>query len=241
MDKNIKKILAIISATTAIGVTPLSGLYSSKYTSAKAEIGNGIIDVIYNDSLANVNPANIDYTDVELVAEQNIEQESAEETTQEEIQEEVNNEPIVKYSLCIYNQNGFKSYMSYRCITNHSSNQYRLQEIAYTGDYGIRMIDGRYCIAVGTGTTANVGDYIDLVLNNGTVIPCVVGDIKDNQHTLQDNITTAANGCVSEFIIDNNSLASSIKRAGNVSKATESWDSPVSEFKLYNVNVLEVY
>ena len=42
--------------------------------------------------------------------------------------------------------NSFKSYMSYKCITNRSSKQYKFQQECYTGNYGIRMKDGRYCI-----------------------------------------------------------------------------------------------
>ena len=48
--------------------------------------------------------------------------------------------------------NSFKAYMSYTAITNTSSPQYKLQQQAYTGNYGIRMVDDRYCIAVGSYT-----------------------------------------------------------------------------------------
>ena len=231
MSKNIAKILAVVSTTTAVGVMPLLGQNLYSVALSNVEKGNGIIDVLYSEYVTGINSVGVENINITPVAE-------TEETTEEENVEETK-EINIKNTVFISGQNGFKSYMSYELINSHSSNQYKVQLLAYTGDYGIRMIDGRYCIAVGTALNASVGDYIDLVLNNGTVISCIVGDIKDNRHTLSDNITTAANGCVSEFIIDDNSLSSIIKRSGSVSKVNDSWDSAVVEFVIYDFNVLE--
>ena len=96
---------------------------------------------------------------------------------------------------------GFKSYMPYTTITSKSSQQYKLQKIAYTGTYGIRQYDNRYCVAIGTAFNADVGTYFDLILANGAVIPCIVADIKANNHTDSNNMVTIANGCLTEFII----------------------------------------
>ena len=106
---------------------------------------------------------------------------------------------------------GFKSYMSYKAITSTSSPQYKLQHsYAYTGDYGIRQVNGRYCIAIGTFSGASIGTYVDLILNNGTTIHCIIGDFKSNAHTDASNMMTS-NGCVSEFIVDMNSFNSTAK------------------------------
>lgn len=44
---------------------------------------------------------------------------------------------------------GFKSYMPYDKITAETSPQYKLQnQYAYTGEFGIRQIDGRFCVAM---------------------------------------------------------------------------------------------
>lgn len=129
--------------------------------------------------------------------------------------------------------NGYKSYMDYRTITNKSSEQYKLKEFAYIGNYGICQINNRYLIAVGTGVNAGIGTYVDLFLENGTYIPCVVGDIKDDRHTLKDNITTARNGCVSEFIVDRNVLTRLVKAMGDMSYCEEGWESPVVTIKVY--------
>ena len=78
---------------------------------------------------------------------------------------------------------GFKSYMPYTAITNKKSKQYKLQQLASTGAYGIRVVDSRYLVAIGTAFNAEVGTYIDLILEDGFVIPCIVGDVKSPRHT----------------------------------------------------------
>lgn len=134
---------------------------------------------------------------------------------------------------------GFKSFMSYRSITCRTSDQFLLQDkYAYTGKYGIRQVDGRYCVAVGTAFDAGIGTYIDLILENGTVIPCIVADIKASCHTLADNITTAASGCVSEFVVDTGKLSFKVKQYGDVSKCCKEWDSPVEMIRVYEKNIL---
>lgn len=129
--------------------------------------------------------------------------------------------------------NGFKSFMSYKKITDKTSSQLKLQSIAYTGTYGIRMVNDRYCIALGTAFNVEIGDCVDLILHNGTVIECVIGDIKDDKHTKSDNITTAANGCVSEFIVDYNRLSEKVKIMGDISHNNDLWKSAVKEVVIY--------
>lgn len=140
----------------------------------------------------------------------------------------------------IPNTEGFKSFMSYKTITDTSSKQYKIQkEYAYTGEFGIRQVNGRFIVAIGTAFDTEVGTYFDLVLKNGEIIPCILGDIKDNRHTLSDNITTANNGCVSEFIVDVPKLKKDIKIHGDISYARSSWDSPVVEIRVYGKNILD--
>lgn len=146
---------------------------------------------------------------------------------------------IAYQDYAIPKNSGFKTFMSYRKITSRSSDQYLLQDqYAYTGNYGIRQVNGRYCVAVGTAFGVGIGTYLDLILENGTVIPCVVADIKASGHTLADNITTKASGCVSEFVVDTGKLGSKVKRYGDVSKCCAKWDSPVKTIRIYEKNVL---
>lgn len=139
----------------------------------------------------------------------------------------------------------FKSYMSYKSIKDETSKQYELREkYAYTGEYGIRQINERFCVAVGTYFDMEIGTYFDLILENGTIIPCVLGDVKDEKHTLSDNITTAKNLCVSEFIVDEKYLPYKVKNneetsSGNISDCCEEWNSSVVEIRVYGKNVLD--
>jgi hypothetical protein len=112
--------------------------------------------------------------------------------------------------------NSFKAYMSYRAITSTNSPQYKLQQRAYTGNYGIRMVDDRYCIAVGSYYTTKIGTKIDVLMENGTVIKCVLADCKANKHTDSTNRANP-NGGIVEFIVDINNLDSTCRRMGDMS------------------------
>ena len=46
-------------------------------------------------------------------------------------------------------KNTTKRFMPYTAITSTSSPQYKLQQKAYTGQSGIRQVDGRFCVDVG--------------------------------------------------------------------------------------------
>ena len=88
--------------------------------------------------------------------------------------------------------------MSYKCITSTSSPQYKLQKNkAYTGKYGIRQVDGRYCVAIGSHFTSKIGILFDLILENGIVIPCILSDQKADEDTDSRNIVTKDNDCLS--------------------------------------------
>ena len=71
------------------------------------------------------------------------------------------------------------TFMSWRSITDPSSNQYRLREGSgeHYDQEGIGIIDGRYVIAC-TSTFGSVGDKIDFYQEDGLVFHCVIGDIK---------------------------------------------------------------
>ena len=110
----------------------------------------------------------------------------------------------------------FKSYMPYTAITNKSSIQYQLQQQASTDVNGIRCIDSKPMVAVGTGWGLKVGDTALITCENGNSFVVIIGDIKANAHTSADNKTTIANGCRCEFIVDTNKLNAAIKSRGNV-------------------------
>ena len=129
---------------------------------------------------------------------------------------------------------GQKTYMDYRTITSTGTYEYKLQNtVASTNDDGIRMINGRYCIAIGTAFGTRIGQYIDLVLENGTVIHCVMGDTKSDAHTDPEHVFTVASGCCSEFIVETEKL-NGVAKSGDVSNAHPEWKSAVSKIMVYN-------
>lgn len=144
-------------------------------------------------------------------------------------------QPITR-SVVVNQERNFKSFMSYETITDKSSRQYELQNYAEDSDIGIRTVEGRYCVAVGTATGCSIGDYIDLELSNGTVIECIVGDIKSDQHTESNNIITAFNGCCSEFIVNTRVMPSNVKGHGNYSRLCDEWNATVASITVLPYN-----
>lgn len=111
----------------------------------------------------------------------------------------------------------FKSYMDYGTITNTSSRQYLLQKQCVTTPEGLRTFKGYYTIALGQGFGASVGDYIDVELSTGTILHCIIGDMKKNKDTNAANIQVSHNGNIVEFIVDKNVLDGDVRRSGNIS------------------------
>ena len=131
---------------------------------------------------------------------------------------------------------GMKSYESYTAITDKTSAQYAVQTMAWTNEDAFRMVGNRYLVSVGTYFNAPVGTSIDIILENGIVIPCVVGDIKADEHTDYWGVYSA-NGCATEFIVDAKYTKAYV--TGDVSDLYTEWQSKVSSIKVYdNTNVL---
>lgn len=136
-------------------------------------------------------------------------------------------------SISVPSVNSFKSYMSYKVINKKTSEQYKLQQQCITDEMGLRTFNGRYVIAVGTGVGGHIGTNIDLVLENGIIIPCVIGDYKAIKDTDSTNLFSNTNNCCSEFIVDINVLYDKAKRTGDISKCYENWNGKVVEIKRY--------
>lgn len=143
-----------------------------------------------------------------------------------------------KQNHLIIGHNGMKTFMNYTTITNTSSNQYVLQQISYTDEDGFRKINNRYCVAIGTAFETSVGQIFDVELENGTIINCVVGDIKDDRDTDVSNVFTSQ-GCCLEFIVDIPKLDGIIKTLGDCSSKCDEWNSPCFQYVIYDINYLE--
>lgn len=125
--------------------------------------------------------------------------------------------------------NTTKTVLPYKAF-GKNTNQAKLQSLCQTNEVGLRVYDGRFTIAVGTYFNTAIGQYFDLVLENGTVIPCIMGDLKADIHTDSRGLFTEASGCMTEFIVDRTYLP-------NKNSATycyEAWNSKVVNVVVYN-------
>ena len=127
--------------------------------------------------------------------------------------------------------------MDYRTITDETSKQYSLQQISYTDYRGLRMLNNRYCVAIGTFFGTEVGQYLDVQLENGVILNCIVSEIKADKDTDEDNIFTTANGCCLEFLVDRDVLNNYVNRKGDMSNLYLNWGSPVYSFVVYDVGI----
>lgn len=125
-----------------------------------------------------------------------------------------------------------KTYEDYR-VFNKSSNQYKLQQMCYTDERGLRYIDYNgirfYCCAVGSAVSEDIGRLGTLILDDGNEINIVVSDVKDDRHTDDSNVVTVHSKCASEFVVDVESLDRNWKRMGSVF------------YELGNVGEIEIY
>jgi len=111
----------------------------------------------------------------------------------------------------------FKTYMDYRKITDKTSKQWNLQQLATTNEKGFRVFNGRYLVAVGSYYANEVGKELKITLDNGFVFYAMVGDIKMDIHTDANNQYVPINGNIVEFIVDTDKLDPMTKKLGDVS------------------------
>lgn len=138
--------------------------------------------------------------------------------------------------------------MDYRTITDINSEQWELQQEAYTDTNGLRKIDDYYCVALGTYYSQECGKKFKISLDSGIFFKVIVADIKDPTHTDELNMYTPleekgesifnSNNFqmvnVIEFIVDKNVLPREISKItgdvsnlglrGNITKIEEVYD-----------------
>lgn len=117
--------------------------------------------------------------------------------------------------------NSFKSYMDADTITSRNTDQYKLKaKYVLDPQTGIWTVDERYCIAVGSYYTQSIGTYIDVVMENGNVLQCILGECKRNRDTDHTNRQNP-NGSVVEFIVDTSSMPSMVRKMGDCSYGSQ--------------------
>lgn len=124
------------------------------------------------------------------------------------------------------NDGEFKCYEDYTKITDSFSDQWKLQEKAYTGVYGIRQIGGYYCVAMGSHFGTKIGQKYTLEMANGSKIPVILADQKADCDTDAENVKDS-NGCIVEFVVDETMLPTLVKRMGDISFADHEFYGPI--------------
>lgn len=149
---------------------------------------------------------------------------------------EENDTPVVSSPIgetkSVPDQNGFFSYMDADCITSVGTDQHEMKSKYRLDSSGIWTYDGRWCIAVGSYYTTKVGQYIDIVLKNGTTITGILADCKadkDTDLTRRQN----ANGSIVEFVVNESNLSSEVKKHGSCAYAYPQWQSEVDHIDIY--------
>lgn len=114
----------------------------------------------------------------------------------------------------------YKPMERYTMLTNKSSAQYKLQQVAVTNEHGFRMCkdpngEWRYCVAMGTawagGQPKDIGRCIDIYMENGAVLKCCLGDVKSTERYGRKH-----NDLV-EFIVDISKVQEIVKAHGDAS------------------------
>lgn len=137
-----------------------------------------------------------------------------------------NAQPLANYQKYTVGDEGrseWKSWMGYRSITCTTSDQWKLQHSgqAVTGKFGIRTVNGRYCIAVGSHYASKIGTKIDVILESGRVLCCILADQKSDSDTDSLNRYHVSDGSYVEFVVDSDAIDSRAKNAGDFDKIPE--------------------
>lgn len=110
----------------------------------------------------------------------------------------------------------YKCYMDYRTITDTSSPQWQLQQGAWTDEDGLRRVDDRYCVALGSAFGSMIGTNYIIELETGEMLRCVLADQKADRDTNAEH-TADMNGAVVEFVVDTPCLSDTVRSMGDIS------------------------
>ena len=140
----------------------------------------------------------------------------------------------------------FKPYTRYTAYNLKSSQQYKLQKAAWTETRtGIRIVTDpngvdRYCVALGTawagGQPKHIGRCLDVYMENGAVLHCVLADVKRQEDTVDGaNLYGKTNNDVLEFIVDGQKISQAVKTTGNVSNAGPEFVGGVKRIEVFDL------
>lgn len=147
--------------------------------------------------------------------------EEVETTETEEVEEVIEpEEEALIYELPDLEDSSMKTYMDYTAITDASSAQYKMQQQAYTDEYGLRKIGEYYCVALGSGFGTKIGSKYLITLDSGEQFKAILGDQKADQHTDASHRYMAASngqGNIVEFLVETRYLENMARVMGDIS------------------------
>lgn len=119
----------------------------------------------------------------------------------------------------------FKSWMSYKAVTNKNSPQYKfIHTWGWSDGQGFMRCSGEsdlgveqdyYLIALGSYYGTEIGTKYRITLDTGKIFYGALADCKDNKHTNSTNQYISHNGNVVEFLVDTSKLNKDVKRMGS--------------------------
>jgi len=109
--------------------------------------------------------------------------------------------------------------MSYKSITNKKSQQWELQQQAYTDKNGLRKIYDYYLVATGSyWAEYKCGNKYIVTLETGIEFKIIIGDMNVDSACDPERKYFTINGSVLEFIVDMEKLPAAVKLAGDISR-----------------------
>lgn len=116
-----------------------------------------------------------------------------------------------------------KSYTDYHFYNVDGTPHKRLQQVAWTDDYGCRRYNNDYIVALGSFYSVDIGDRFEVTLDSGNVFTIILGDGKADVDTDPTNmyapcVNYEGEQCanVIEFIIDKNVVSIEAYRYGSM-------------------------
>lgn len=80
-----------------------------------------------------------------------------------------------------------KACTDYRCYNIPSTPHWRLQQCAWTDEYGLRRFNDDYIVGLGTYYSTDIGDRFEITLDTGRVFTIILGDNKADCDTDKTN------------------------------------------------------
>ena len=135
----------------------------------------------------------------------------------------------------------WKPYARYTEITAKSSPQYALQKIAKTDENGLRYVVDQYgtkrlCVALPVYwagcTLDDIGRCFDVKMANGATLHCVLGDLKQIEHSQNGEGKFGSRGELLEFQVEFSKLPKFMQNSSDISYFGGAFEGEAVEIKV---------